>query len=178
MATNDSPERGVALVISCPADDLSGAAAVLEQHSCALLPVGGLGHLGVAAGVATLLVVEVGAEGPLPAVSWEGVLAPATPLGDDLEQLLPASWRQRHPDVYARCRGLSPVPPSSDAPGWDPDDDDADDDGRTQVFLPVTRLAQLPKGRWIFANELVSKQRREGRTFAPREPTIVELPVE
>jgi hypothetical protein len=176
MATD---EQGAALVISCPADDLAGVVVVLAQHPVALLPVGGVGQLGRAAGVTELLVVEVGPEGPLPAVTWRGALASATPLDAELEQLLPASWLRRHPDAYARSRGAAAaasVMDEHDRNQADDDDEVNDEDVRAQIFLPVTTLAQLPSSQWLFANELVSKQRRQGRRFAPRVPAIVTLP--
>jgi hypothetical protein len=40
----------------------------------------------------------------------------------------------------------------------------------------VEDLRELPMQEWVFTNELVGKQRRGGRTFFPRVPTLVRPP--
>ena len=57
---------------------------------------------------------------------------------------------------------------------WD-EDDDLDDIG-PQSFLEVAHLHALDREAWLFANELVGKQARRGRSFRPRVPTLVKLP--
>ena len=59
------------------------------------------------------------------------------------------------------------------------DDDDFDDDEDehlVQAFVEVSGLEALPRDEWLFANELVGKQARRGRSYRPRVPTIVTLP--
>lgn len=161
----------LALVACCPSDDLEGLVEVLRGSEVALLPVGGVGDLPEAAGVDLLLVVEITEEGARPTITWRGLLSDRTPVDPDPVTLLPASWTSRHPDAYLRSRhqraALAPVPEP-----WD----DEDEPLPTQVFLPVVSLEAMDGDEWIFANELVPKQRREGRTFAPRVPTLVLLP--
>jgi hypothetical protein len=56
----------------------------------------------------------------------------------------------------------------------DEDEEDEDDDlPGPQSFLRVTALAPIPRDRWIFANELVPKQRRGGRSFVPPVPRLI-----
>jgi hypothetical protein len=179
-------------VLSCPSDDLDALAEVLARSPIALLPVGGVGDLTAAAGISTLLLVEVTAEGPRSAITWRGRLGLSTPLDPDPEQLLPKSWVERHPDAYARSRQqhataqTQPADPAGAANEWDSDDWDSDDwddwadDERfnaVQLFLPVMTLEQIPPEEWLFANELVPKQQRAGRRFAPRRPTLVTIPL-
>jgi hypothetical protein len=40
----------------------------------------------------------------------------------------------------------------------------------------VSGLGPLPREEWVFANELVPKQRRGGRTFEPHAPVLVARP--
>jgi hypothetical protein len=162
--------------MSCPSDDLLAIAELLSRRPIALLPVGGVGDLAAAAGVVTLLLVEVTDEGPRSAITWRGELASSTPLEPDPKDLLPPSWVARHPDAYelSRAGRANEEQAADEVDGWD----DWDDDERNavQLFLPVTRLQQLPAAEWMFANELVPKQQRAGRRFAPRTPAVVPLP--
>ena len=170
MASSEETLDDLALVVSCPTEDLEALVAVLRQNPIALLPVGGVGELGRAAGVTTLLMVEIGPDGALPTIRWRGSVGDATPVADPAA-LLPATWAARHPHAYADSR----TPPPAAEGEWDEDRWD-DDEKRVQVFLPLTALERLAKDRWVFANELVSKQHRAGRTFAPRVPALVSLP--
>ncbi len=160
-----------ALAVSCPADDLIGLGNLLAVHPVALLPVGGVGDLERAAGLDLVLLFEIGADGPKPAIRWRARLSPATPLHPDPATLLPRSWVSRHPDAYELARMQTPVEPS-DAALWD----DEDEHLPVQLFLPIRQLEQMPRAQWIFANELVPKQGRAGRRFAPAKPTVVALP--
>ena len=164
-------EPGAALAVSCPTDDLVGLRRVLAVQSLAMLPVGGVGDLGRAAGVDLVLIVEIGADGPKPAITWRALLGTSSPLEPDPGSLLPTSWVKRHPDGYAVARTPHPQV-RSDAELWD----DEDEPGPAQLFLPIRALKQLPRDQWLFANELVPKQRRAGRSFAPSTPTIVVVP--
>ena len=65
------------------------------------------------------------------------------------------------------------------APAADPDPDgeeDEDEPPGPQSFFEVERLEPLPKHEWIFANELVRKQERGGRTYFPRAPRLIRPP--
>ena len=44
-----------------------------------------------------------------------------------------------------------------------------------QSFFRIAQLARSPREEWIFANELVPKQQRGGRSFLPRAPTAIRL---
>ena len=171
--TNDAPPVSRALVLSFPSDDLAAARDLLDRSSLVLLPAGGVGDLALAAGIEVLLVIELTDDGPRSAVSWRGSLATSSPLTDDLRGLLPATWLTRHPDAYQRSR-TSGV--THEAP--DVDEGEDVDPTPTQIYLPVVSLTEVPRNEWIFTNELVPKQRRDGRRFAPRVPMLVELPDE
>jgi hypothetical protein len=86
---------------------------------------------------------------------------------------LPPTWVDEHP---AQITVPREPPPSDD------DDDDDDDEGLDpegvgpQAFFRVSGLERLPRSEWVFANEVVPKQQRGGRTFVPRVPTLVTLP--
>ena len=168
-------EAGLALVVSCPTADLLGLQALLRGQPVALLPVGGAGQLGESAGVSRLLLVEITEQGgPLSSIAWSGTLGTHTPLDPDPEPLLPPSWAARHPDAYRHARQPATSTGPSEAELWD----DEDEPTPAQVFLPVTTLEQLPRAAQISCNELVPKQQRGGRTFAPRVPTLVAVPEE
>jgi len=164
------------LVLSCPSDDLASAAQVITRHGLALLPAGGEGDLARAAGLQLLYIVEITDDGPRSAVTWSADLGISVPLSTpDPADVLPPSWLTRHPDAYARSRGVGGVSRGpSEAELWDDDDEPSP----VQVFVPVTNLRRLPRKQWIFTNELVRKQQRGGRRFAPRVPTLVALPEE
>ena len=169
-----SPASGLghAVVVSCPADDLVSIARTLESQPVALLPVGGPGDLGRAAGVSALLLVEITEDGPRSAVTWRGTLASSTPIRPDPGHLLPQAWVARHPGAYEASRQAGRV-----SPGAVTDDDwDHDETALSQLYLPVSTLERLPRERWLFSNELVPKQGRMGRTFAPPTPVVVALP--
>jgi hypothetical protein len=157
--------------VGCPSDDLIGLTEVLARRPLALLPVGGVGDLGSAAGLELVLFVEVTAEGPGSSITWRARLGNSTPLEPDPASLLPATWVDRHPHAYALAR-MSPQRGRSEAEFWD----DEDEPPPAQLFLPISRLERLPRDHWLFANELVPKQHRAGRRFAPSVPTIVDVP--
>lgn len=163
------------LVLSCPSDDLASAAAVIAAHGLALLPAGGEGDLPRAAGLQLLYIVEISDDGPRPAATWCADLGSSVPLSSpDPVDVLPPSWVTRHPDAYSRSR--TPDVGSGDGPSEAELWDDEDEPSPVQIFVPVTNLRTLPREQWIFTNELVRKQQRGGRRFAPRVPTMVVLP--
>ena len=163
------------LVLSCPSEDLASAAAVITAHGFALLPAGGEGDLGRAAGLQLLYIVEVSDGGPRSAATWCAHLGNSVPLSSpDPADVLPPSWVTRHPEAYSRSR--TPDVGSGDGPSEAELWDDEDEPSPVQVFVPVTNLRTLPRDQWIFTNELVRKQQRGGRRFAPRVPTMVVVP--
>lgn len=174
--TSTRPAPARVLCLASPTEDLRALPEVLRRFGRALVPAGGVGDLARAAGVDELYLVEVTADGPLPAVTWRARLSRSTPLTDpDPGQLLPASWHVRHPLAYRAARTPhAPALPESD--DWDDDWDDEDEDLPIQVFVPIATLDPVPRAEWVFTNELVPKQQRRGRRFAPRVPTVVHLP--
>lgn len=162
-----------ALALSCPDVDLAGAQSLLATHGLALLPAGGHGDLDRAATVTTLFIIEVTEEGARPAVTWRAHLAMHVPLvTPSPDQLLPPSWVSRHPDAYAQARQPTVTDGASEAELWD----DEDEPAPAQVFVPIGQLVALSREQWVFTNELVPKQQRRGRRFAPRVPTLVDIP--
>jgi hypothetical protein len=183
MEAGDGSEGGPAvgdsaLVLGCLTDDLLAAQRLAAQHGVALLPAGGLGDLPRATPIDTLLLLEVTANGPRPALTWAAAMLPASPV-HDVASLIPPSFHQRHPDALSLARAgtwhLSDENRHLDADAalWDDDDDE---DAPCQVFIPVSDVRALDTADWIFANEVVPKQHRRGRRFAPRMPRLVELP--
>jgi hypothetical protein len=185
-----SPPEGTALLLACPVADLRTAGEVHTRFGLVLLPAGALGDLDRCDHRIPLYLVEITEDGARPAATWNAQLVSSVRLADPSpDALLPPSWCERHPDAYARARGLTPyltsadqVPVShqvDDAPGHERDDGDDNDDSEvkeSQVFIPVANLVELPQPQWLFTNELVSKQARGGRRFAPRAPTLVTIP--
>ena len=171
-------EVSACLVLSCPSEDLASAAMVISRHGLALLPAGGEGDLGRAAGIQQIYIVEIDVGGPRSAATWCADLGVSVPLvSPDPADMLPPSWVTRHPDAYSRSREVNDAHHSdgpTEAELWDDDDEPSP----VQVFVPVTNLRTLPRSEWVFTNELVRKQLRGGRRFAPRVPTLVTLPEE
>lgn len=171
---NDRDSR--ALLVACPERDLAGLMTVVAAHSVALVPTGGAGDLGQAAGVQALYLVEIRPDGPRPAATWRASLLMATPIAvPDPATLLPPTWTARYPHAYQNARRPA-AEHVGDEPGdkWD-DEEDSDHDREQQVFIPISSLDPLPQSEWVFTNELVPKQRRDGRRFAPRAPALVQL---
>ena len=167
-------DRPAALLLACPAEDIAAAATTNGDFGMALLPAGGVGDLEQCTLQTPLYLVEISAEGVRPAVTWQATLLGSVPLvNPDPSRLLPSTWSERHEHAYAQARGFLSIAVASDR-----EDDDEDDDELEllQVFIPVTNLETLPKNQWLFTNELVPKQARGGRRFAPRVPTLVHLP--
>ena len=168
----DADHRALVLALSCPEDDLIGAREVLARHDTVLLPAGGPGDLERSAGIETLYIIAVTQGGVRAAATWRADLAMSTPLTEPRpELLLPPSWRARHPRAYAQAREQTPDTAPGDADLWDDDEPEPQ-----QIFVPIVALVELPRSEWIFSNELVPKQDRRGRSFAPRVPTLVKLP--
>lgn len=165
----------VALLLACPGADLEGAAVRVATYGLALLPAGGAGDLERCSPHLTLYLVVVDEDGARPAATWSAQLLDSVPLDHPRpDELLPPTWHERHADAYAQARA-----PAVDAESLiDPldDDEDGEEDRARQVFIPVSDLTPLTKSSWLFTNELVPKQARGGRRFAPLVPTLVQLP--
>jgi hypothetical protein len=175
-----------ALLIAIPIRHLRSALASLKStHGTAVLPAGGPGDLDSTPRETPVLVMTADdgdGDADVPAATWAATFvrrvpyAPGSPWPDGV----PPSWTEEHavpePDI--------PEPEVSEPGVGDAEDDDEDeweqqeedDLAGPQSFLEVAELRQLPRDEWLFANELVGKQARGGRSFRPRVPTIVALP--
>jgi hypothetical protein len=149
----------------------------------AVLPAGGAGDLDGTTAGATVVVMAIDAgDGEVPAATWRATFVRRVPheVGAAWPEGLPPTWTDEHP-VPERPAEDEP-PPASPDPRLDDDEDDWDDDEwddedeEVQSFLEVTDLRPLPRDEWLFANELVGKQARGGRSYRPRVPTLVTLP--
>jgi hypothetical protein len=168
-----------ALLMAVPLRHLEAAAAA-GPLARVLLPAGGPGDLDAAAPGMTVLVMATDAgEAERPAATWSAAVVRRTPYepGQPWPDGLPATWLAEH----------EPLPPP-ETPGpkggseerdedWDDEDDEEDeDDIGPQAFVEVAGLGPLDRRDWVFANELVRKQARGGRSFRPRVPMLVRLP--
>jgi hypothetical protein len=161
-----------ALLIAMPLRHLESAA----QTGATTLPAGGPGDLDtVPAGLPVVVIATDAGDAEVPAATWRATFVARVPYepGDPYPEGIPPTWRAEHGDAPAASPAAADPPTGAD----DADDDDEDGDlPGPQSFLAVTDLAPLPRSAWLFANELVGKQARGGRTFRPREPTLVTLP--
>jgi hypothetical protein len=161
-----------ALLVAMPSRHLDSAAERCRSHGSVVLPAGGPGELDDARPTARVLLIATDDEGQSePAATWAAEFHERVShrQGDPWPDGLPPTWVDEHP-----------TDPTRDAPPIDPDDedDDAADPDRVgpQAFFRVRALEPLSRSAWVFANEVVAKQRRGGRTFVPRVPILVELP--
>lgn len=168
----------VALLLACPSADLDGATERVATFGLTLLPAGGAGDLDRCTPQLPLYLVVIDEDGAQPAATWFGRLLGSVPLDEPSpEDLLPPSWNERHADVYARARTPVVDAASRGGPGDDEDGEDGEgEETAQQMFIPVTDLKPLARSSWLFTNELVPKQARGGRRFAPLVPTLVQLP--
>lgn len=165
-----------ALLLACPSTDLGGAAEAEATYGLALLPAGGVGDLARCSPRLSLYLVAIDEDGARPAATWSAQLLGSVPLTDPTpEELLPPTWHARHRGAYAEARAPLVATPSAGEHVDDDDDDDLENQPR-QIFIPVSDLNPLDKSSWLFTNELVPKQARGGRRFAPLVPTLVRLP--
>jgi hypothetical protein len=165
-----------ALLVAMPLRHLESAADLCRRDGSVVLPAGGPGGLHDMPPSSRVLVIptDTGVE-EVPAATWaatfEGRVGHRE--GEPWPRGLPPTWVDEHPDQVTVPR--EPPPPEDE-------DDDDDDDGLDpegvgpQAFFRVRGLERLPRTEWVFANEVVPKQQRGGRTFVPRVPTIVTLP--
>ena len=169
-----------ALLVAVPLRHLESAAGAR-----ATLPAGDVGDLDAATpGLTVVLMATDAGDAEVPAATWRATFVRRVPYAPGAE------WPDGVPPTWAAERGAPPppdAPPGSDEGSddadcdddrdddWD-DDEDWDDEEPEQAFLEVSGLGPLPRDEWVFANELVGKQARRGRSFRPRAPTLVSLP--
>lgn len=170
-----------ALLIALPLRHLEAALAAGTE--AVTLPAGGPGDLDAATPGLPVLVMAVDAgDGEVAAATWGATFARRVPydVGSPWPAGLLASWVEEHPvpDAPAAPDDLDDdLDDEDDVDDVDELDDELDDeDDLTQSFLEVTGLRPLPRDEWLFANELVGKQARGGRSYRPRVPVVVTLP--
>ena len=168
-----------ALLVAMPLRHLERAGARAEAEGSVVLPAGGPGDLDdTLTGTQVLLIATEAGDAEVPAATWnarfEGRVAHTT--GEPLPAGLPETWLEE--------RAGSPAQSTRDGLLLDDDTDDGEDDGDPdddmtigpQSFFRVSALSPMPRADWIFSNELVPKQQRDGRTFVPRTPRLITLP--
>ena len=162
-----------AVLMAVPLRHLQTAAAA----ELAILPAGGPGDLDTAAaGMPVIVLATDAGEAEVPAATWRGTFVRRVPYdaGAPWPEGVPTSWTEEH--AVPEPAGSAQPPASLESGDLDDDEPDDEDDVGPQSFLEVRHLAPLPRDSWLFANELVRKQARGGRSFRPRVPTIVVLP--
>jgi hypothetical protein len=171
-----------ALLIAIPVRHLQST--LDSAGETVVLPAGGPGDLDAAAPGLPVLVMPTDtadtADAEISAATWRATLVRRVLYepGSPWPAGLPTSWTDEHsPPEQARddlaSAGDHDVDDGEDDdPAWDEDDEVG-----PQSFLEVADLGPMPRAEWVFANELVGKQARGGRTFRPRVPTLVTLPV-
>ncbi len=189
MNTNGPAGGDLALFVAMPERHLLSAASL--DGSPVVLPLGRLGDVPRAAIGCRVYCVALDDEGVAgPAATWGGTFAGwSAPDDDDLPADptgLPPTWLEDRAAAAATADAEAAAPPdAADTPGRvedavaqgeDDEDDDDDPDRPRQVFVTVHGLVALERRDWIFANEVVPKQRRGARSFVPMTPTLVRLP--
>jgi hypothetical protein len=125
-----------------------------------------------------------------PAATWRATFAgwsvPDSGDAPDDPAGLPPTWLEERAASAAPADAAVAGAPALDADAGpagndgrnedDEDDDEDDPDRPRQVFVTVHGLVALERRDWIFANEVVPKQRRGARSFVPMTPTLVRLP--
>ncbi len=177
------PDR--ALVLAMPLRHLETGLAVLGAEGSVVLPAGGPGDLDeTPLGTRVLVIATEAGDAEVPAATWSAVFAGrvAHAPGDPWPSGLPATWIDEHPEPGPAARPPGPPPADDDdedddEDGEDEDEEDLDEEDLRgpQSFLRVTSLGEMPQDRWIFANELVPKQRRGGRSFVPHVPRLIRV---
>lgn len=156
-----------------PLRHLVAAADICAATGTVVLPAGGEGDLDLAPpGTEVLFIASEAGEREVPAVTWRAELAGIVPApAGSYPEGLPAGWiAEREADSATPT-----VVPRSPFGDDDEEDEVATADGG-QAFFAVRSLGELPRGEWVFVNELVPKQERGGRTFFPRTPRLVPRP--
>jgi hypothetical protein len=176
LSARDETDR--ALLVAMPLRHLEVARGIAENAGSAVLPAVGPGALDeTAPGTPVLIIATEPDDAAVPAATWTAIFGGRVEHepGDPWPDGLPGTWLEEHGDRAAeRPRSAPPLPGDAN----DDDEDDEDDDERVgpQSFFRVSGLGPLPRSHWVFANELVPKQRRGGRTFEPHVPVLVARP--
>lgn len=176
MSEGEGNDR--ALLVAMPLRHLESAAERCRRDGSVVVPAGGPGGLDDVPPSSRVLVIATDTDGEdVPAATWAAAFQERVSHqeGEPWPAGLPPTWIDEHPEQVA-------VP--SEAPPADADDDEDEDDGEgldpegvgPQAFFRVRGLERLRRSEWVFANEVVPKQQRGGRTFVPRVPTLVTLP--
>lgn len=172
------PEHDRVLLVAMPLRHLESAQAVQDAHGLVVMPAGSPGALDETPIDTPVLFIAIDAGGvEVPAATWVATFAGRVEHDPDAgwPGALPPTWLDEHPSTVGRATRAEPQP---DRDG-EYEDDEAEDDAGVfgpQSFFSVRALSSLPRTEWIFANELVPKQQRKGRTFLPRAPRLIARP--
>lgn len=179
---NSQPDHDRALLVAMPLRHLEAARTVCDQLGSAILPAGGPGDLDETPPSTPVLVIATEAgEAEVPAATWRGLFVGRVPHepADPWPEGLPATWIDEHPTPARPGPATSrTADPSAVGHPADEEEDEEEDDGRgigPQSFFEVRALAPSPHAEWVYANELVPKQQRGGRTFLPRMPRLIDF---
>jgi len=157
----------IALLAGIPRRHLASAAWTCAAHGRVVLPAGRPGDLERAV-AGTVVLLMISGEDEVPAATWRATFVERVnpEESDELRPLIPSSWVEER---------LAHASASEDD---DPDPmDDEEEAADLQSFFEVERLEELRKHEWVFANEVVRKQERGGRSFLPRGPRLIRLPI-
>jgi hypothetical protein len=128
-----------------------------------------------------VLVIETEDDEAAPAATWRAVFdgrVPHVP-GEPWPPGLPQTWTEERRIAGDAAAADDVEDAGDDDPLEDLEDledlDEDDEDGSIgpQSFFRVRMLEPMPQSDWVFANELVPKQERRGRTFVPRTPRSI-----
>jgi len=171
--TEIDPDR--TLVLAMPLRHLEAGAAVCGAEGSVVLPAGGPGDIDdTPRGSRVLVIATEAGDAEVPAATWSAVFAGRVTHapGDPWPAGLPATWVEEHDAPEP----ASPPPTLPEDEDEEEDEEEEDDDlPGPQSFLRITALVPIPRDRWIFANELVPKQRRGGRSFVPHVPRLIRV---
>jgi hypothetical protein len=167
-----------ALLVGMPLRHLEAAREIARGAGSAVMPAGGPGALDeTTPGTPVLIIAMEPEDAGVPAATWTATFEGRVDHepGDPWPEGLPGTWLEEHGHRAAEHPRSASITPEGAS---DDDEEDEDDDERIgpQSFFRVIGLRPLPRSDWVFANELVPKQRRGGRTFEPPAPVLVARP--
>jgi hypothetical protein len=173
------PPNDRALLVAIPARHLEAALIVCEERGVVTLPAGGPGDLdGCEPGLPVLVIATEAEAGQVPAATWRAVFDGRVPHqpGDLWPDGLPSTWSDEHAHEAIAGADEEEEEEEDDEEEEEEDEEDEEDERiGPQSFFRVRDLKPSARGDWIYANELVPKQQREGRTFVPRTPRLIRL---